>query len=557
MEDQTITRRFGVETRSRFVAGLAFALVWTGAAFAAESAQEKVDRIFAVYDKADSPGCALGVIRDGDFIYRKGYGTASLELGVPLSPQSVFYMGSVSKQFTAASVVLAAEQGYLSLDDNIRKYIPELPDYGQPVTVRQMLHHTSGFRDILDLLELSGRNVKDAHPTAELIDLVVRQKGLNFRPGAEFLYSNTNYFLLGEVVKRATKQPLSVFAAENIFHPLGMTHTQFYDDHTSVVPGRIPAYAPGENGSFWVDWSTNFDKVGDGGLMSSVDDLLLWDRNFYDDRLGKGALLKEMLTRGVLNDGEQIGYALGLEIGTYRGLQIVEHGGALFGYRTEVLRFPQERFTVLCLCNLSSADPSSLSRKVADVYLEKNFQAPDMRPQPQSTGSVSNSGQFAGEFLNTLDHGVLSFVDSKGILTLNGAGLRSIGPNSFESPRQAIISFDSSNGVMTVKIERGGEVIFAGTRIERVQVGLGDLAAYTGAYTSKELDATYKLSVENGSLVLRSNWNPALKLVPLVRDEFQSGDFGTLVFRRDAEDHILGLSVFDDRIRNMVFDKID
>jgi CubicO group peptidase (beta-lactamase class C family) len=246
-----------------------------GSAFAAETDQEKVDRIFAAYDRADSPGCALGVIKDGEFIYRRGYGTASLELGVPLLSQSVFYMGSLSKQFTAASVVLAAEQGYLSLDDNIRKYIPELPDYGKPITVRQMLHHTSGFRDILDLLELSGRNAMDVHHTAELIDLVARQKALNFSPGSEFRYSNTNYFLLAEVIKRATKQPLSVFAAENIFRPLGMTHTRFYDDHTSVVPGRIPAYAPGEKGSFLVDWSTNFDKVGDGGLMSSVDDLLL------------------------------------------------------------------------------------------------------------------------------------------------------------------------------------------------------------------------------------------------------------------------------------------
>ena len=265
-----------------------------------------MDQIFADYDKVGSPGCALGVIRDGDFIYRKGYGTASLELGVPLSSQSVFYMGSVAKQFTAASVVLAAEQGFLSLDENIRKYIPELPDYGQPVTLRQILHHTSGFRDVLGVLYLSGRDPADLHTKNELIDIVARQKALNFNPGDEYLYSNTNYFLLAEVVSRATKKPFSEFAAENIFQPLGMVHSRFYDDHTLVVPGRIPAYAPGKNGSFLVDWSTNYDTVGGGGLMSSVDDLLLWDRNFYENRLGKGTLLKEMQTRGVLNSGKQI-----------------------------------------------------------------------------------------------------------------------------------------------------------------------------------------------------------------------------------------------------------
>jgi CubicO group peptidase (beta-lactamase class C family) len=473
----------------RFGAVFAFAFLVTANAFAVEADQQRVDSIFAAYDQANSPGCALGVIRDGEFIYRKGYGTASLELGVPLSSRSVFYMGSVSKQFTAASVVLAAEQGHLSLDDNIRKFIPELPDFGQPVTLRQMLHHTSGFRDIFGLLEISGRNPLDVHPTAELIDLVARQKALNYSPGAEFLYSNTNYFLLAEVVKRATGKPLSVFAAENIFQPLGMTHTRFYDDHTVVVPGRIPAYAPGKNGSFLVDWSTNFDKVGDGGLMSSVDDLLLWDRNFYENRLGKGTLLKEMLTPGVLNDGKPITYALGLELGAYRDLPIVEHGGALFGYRTEILRFPEQRFTVLCLCNLSIADPSGLSRKVADVYLEKSLQPAVVPPKTQDAG-VSHAGAFAGEYFNSVSQTVFPFTDSGGILIVNGVNLRSIGPNRFEGPGGAIVAFDSSNSTMRATIARGSEVLFTGTKIERVHVADTDLAAYAGTYKSQELDAT-------------------------------------------------------------------
>jgi len=223
----------------------------------------------------------------------------------------------------------------------------------------------------------------DLHSKDELIDLVARQKTLNYSPGEEYLYSNTNYFLLAEVVNRATKKPLSEFAAESIFKPLGMAHTRFYDDHSLVLPGRVPAYGPGKNGGFLVDWSTNFDKVGDGGLMSSVDDLLLWDRNFYENRLGKGTLLKEMQTRGVLNSGKQISYALGLQIGSYGELPIVEHGGALFGYRTEILRFPEQRFTVLCLCNLSSANPASLSRQVANIYLEKDLRPSTVFPHSQ------------------------------------------------------------------------------------------------------------------------------------------------------------------------------
>jgi hypothetical protein len=463
-------------------------------------------------------------------------------------------MGSVSKQFTAASVVLAAEQGFLSLDDDIRKYIPELPDYGQPVTLRQMLHHTSGFRDVLGLLDLSGRSALDLHPTAELLDLVARQKALNYKPGAEYLYSNTNYFLLAEVVKRATRKPLSVFAAENIFQPLGMTHTRFYDDHTVVVPGRIPAYAPGENGSFRVDWSTNYDNVGGGGLMSSVDDLLLWDRNFYENRLGKGTLLKEMQTRGVLNDGKEISYALGLEIGKYRGLPIVEHDGALFGFRTEILRFPMQRFTVLCLCNLATASPGDLSRKVADVYLAKDLSAVTSLVQSPGIDAVSGLGQFAGKYLESRSHSVFSFAASGGNLVARGESLRRVSSNRFEGGG-SIVTFDSSDGIMKVTISQGDEIWFAGARIGEIHLDAAGLAAFAGVYKSTELDATYKLSLENGSLVLRVNWNPPLKLNPLVRDEFENDDLGTLVFHRDANDRISGLSVFQGRIRNVTFEK--
>src|SRR5271154_5327829 len=388
---------------------LALRMLLSVAASAQDVATEKVDQIFSVYDKPGSPGCSLGVIRNGDFIYRKAYGSANLELGVPLSLQSVFYMGSVSKQFTAASVVLAAEQGYLSLDDDVRKYVPEIPFYGKPITLREMLHHTSGFRDILGLLLLAGRNFEDIHPTPELLDLLSRQKALNYQPGEEFLYSNTNFFLMSVIIKRATGKPLSQFAEENIFKPLGMTHTRFYDDHSVVVPGRVPAYEPRPGGGFRIDWSTNFDKIGDGGLLSSVDDLLLWDRNFYNNKLGKGTLLKEMQTQGVLNNGKQIEYALGLTISTYRGLPIVEHGGALFGYRTELLRFPQQKFSVITLCNLGTSNPGRLSYQVADLYL-----ASQLSPEPSASDVASADAQsFAGWYRNLDSHSVLEITASK------------------------------------------------------------------------------------------------------------------------------------------------
>jgi CubicO group peptidase (beta-lactamase class C family) len=520
-------------------------------ALAADDTQQRVDQIFSSYNRPDSPGCALGVIRDGGFIYRRAYGAASLELNVPLSPASVFYMGSVSKQFTAASVVLAAEQGFLSLDDNIRKYIPELPDYGQTITLRQMLHHTSGLKDFLTLLSYSGLDPASIHSGKEIIDLIARQKSLNNRPGDEYIYSNTNYYLLGEVVKRATGKPLAEFASENIFRPLGMAHTRYYDDHTVILPGRVSAYDQGTGDGFLVDWSTSYDIIGAGGLMSNLDDLLLWDRNFYANKLGKGTLLKELQTPGVLNNGKQISYGLGLELGTYRGLRIVEHDGALYGYRTAILRFPEQRFTVLCLCNLSSTATSNLSRKVADVYLEKELQREAGGAEP----SGPDPALFAGKYLDPRHHFVYSFTASGGSLTAWGASLRRIGPNQFRDLGTGTITFDGSSGSMKATLVMDGETFFAGNRIEAPHLSQIDLSALTGRYRSTEIAATYTLSISQGSLVLQVNWNPPLKLNPIAPDEFESEDLGTVVFRRDASHRVSGLGLFSINARNVSFDK--
>lgn len=539
------------------VASLAVTLLVALPAFSQDKTQPKVDQIFAAFDKPDSPGCTVGVIRDGNFIYRKGYGMGSLELGVPLSSQSVFYLASVSKQFTAASVVLAAEQGFLLLDDDVRKYVPELPDYGHVISLRQMLHHTSGLRDFETLMFLSGREISDLHSRGEMLDLITRQKGLNNIPGEEWIYSNTNYFLLGEVVKRTTKKSLAEFAAENIFRPLGMAHTRFYDDHTLVMPGRVAAYDPGGDGKFLVDWSTNFDTVGPGGLMSSVDDMLLWDRSFYENKLGKGTLLKEMQTRGVLNNGNQTDYGLGLELSAYRGLPTVGHDGALFGYRTGILRFPDQRFTILCLCNLSSADPSTLMRKVADVYLEKSLQAEPGAVESPSAQSYPDPSRFAGKYLDPNKHFVYSFTVAEGNLMAWGGKLRRLGPNQFKDLGTGTITFESTGGGMKATLVTDGGIFFAGNRVEAPHLNQTDLAAYAGRYRSTELDATYELSIDKGRLLLRNSWNRPQELSGIAPDEFESEDFGTVVFRRDVNHRVSGLSVFTVNARDVGFKRVE
>jgi CubicO group peptidase (beta-lactamase class C family) len=275
-----------------------------------------------------------------------------------------------------------------------------------------MLHQTSGFRDFFALLYLAGRDDRDLSSPDQLLKLITRQKGLNNVPGAEFVYSNSNYFLLGLVVQRTTHKTLADFAAANIFNPLGMTHTLFYDNNKLVVPGRVAAYDAGDKGKFLVDWSTAFDIVGSGGLLSTVDDLLLWDRNFYANKLGKGPLLKALAAPGKLNNGKAINYTMGLWLGSYHGLPTVEHSGGTLGYRTELLRFPQQQFTVIELCNLESVDVEGLARKIADLYLQSDLRpAADGGIKPKS---LPDPTSFAGQYYDSRTGIVYTFTAQKG-----------------------------------------------------------------------------------------------------------------------------------------------
>ncbi|MFQ5628604.1 MAG: serine hydrolase domain-containing protein, partial [bacterium] len=247
----------------------------------------KVDQIFADWDKPDSPGCALAVIQDGKTVYSRGYGMADLEHDIPISPQTVFYIGSTSKQFVTFSIALLAEQGKLGLDDNIRKYLPEFPDYGQPITIRHLIHHTSGIRDYLTLWSLAGRNYLDYMPEDVVLDMICRQKELNFSPGEQHLYSNSCYFLLAVIVERASGQSLREYADKHIFKPLAMKNTHFHDNNKHIIKKRAYGYAPGKIGGF-DQLIMRFDLVGSGGLYTCVEDLYLWDQNFYHNKLGKG-----------------------------------------------------------------------------------------------------------------------------------------------------------------------------------------------------------------------------------------------------------------------------
>ncbi len=377
----------------RVLLALLTAAATAGAQMApAESPARWVDSIFAPYATGRTPGCAVGVSRHGDLDLAKGYGIADLSTGARITPSTPFYIASLSKQFTAMSIVLLAEAGKLSLDDSVRRWVPELPAFGAPITLRELLHHTSGLRDYFTLLAVSGWPSDGPLTQQQFLDLMHRQKSLNFQPGDEFLYSNSGYVLLAIVVQRASGESLRDFAARHIFAPLGMTHTEFRDDHREVIAGMAAGYQPA-GATFRVS-EPEFDVVGDGGAYSTVEDLAKWNDNFNTATVGGKAGIAMMLEPGTLNDGQTIPYALALSIGRQAGLTSYSHAGAYGGYRSSMLRIPDAELSVVTLCNTSTA-PATLAEQVADVFLGTAEAAPAIAVPDLTSTWLAGTGQSA------------------------------------------------------------------------------------------------------------------------------------------------------------------
>ena len=388
----------------------------------------RIDAIFADYASASGPGCSLGVIRDGRLIHAPGYGTANLDHGIPNGPATVFRTGSVSKQFTAGAIALLAIRGELELDAPVQRYIPEFPDYPDPPTVRHLIHHTSGVRDYIVLMSLAGNRSEDFYTNQEVLDAINRQRELNFMPGAEYLYSNAGYLLLGEIVARVSGQSLREFAESEFFGPLGMTHTHFHDDHNEIVPNRAIGYAPTDNG-FRINVTT-LDMVGDGGVFTSVEEWVAWDRNLSEGTVGGPEWVALMHERGVLNSGDTIPYAFGISHGEHRGLATVGHTGSWVGYRAAMSRYPEAGYSFVAFCNRSAIAPATLIASTAEIYLEDGMEpveeavddeatedetademtaeaaeadasedaSADRAPQDRSDPDVPNRARYAGSF---------------------------------------------------------------------------------------------------------------------------------------------------------------
>lgn len=558
------------------VAGLLILLTVAGHASASETPDpaSRVDELLATWDGDDRPGAAVAVIRNGKILYQKGFGMADLERGVPITPESVFEIGSVSKQFTAMCILLLENDGKLALDDNIRTYIPEMPEYERQITLRHLLHHISGVRDIETLVPLAGMPWVNYFSDKQMLELITRQKALNFLPGEQFLYSNSGYILLAQVVSRVSGQSLRDFAQERIFGPLGMKHTVFWDHPGQIVPNRALAYSPQSEGGYELEmWNMAF--AGPAGLYTTLGDLALWAANFYDNKLGGGAaLIRKMETPGLLENGESSGYAAGLMVRSDNGLPLIRHDGAWMGYRAILLRYPEQRLSIALLSNVSSIKNNT--GKIASLYLADDVASAEpssTQYQPPAAieleaavlaryeGTYWNESQGLLRAIEVRD-GKLHYVRS----TDNATELGAIEAGRFfmvgrEEP--VTVEFHGSSESRTMTVQVGDQEILPFKNVPSFSPDM--LAAYSGAYWSDELRRELQVNVEGDKII--ASWAdeenrtsgqlvaidvallPRFVPVPWDRQDV------LLRFKRDAAGAITGLSLSCNMVRGVSFEK--
>ncbi len=540
-------------------------ILLTGNLWAQIPQNAAVDSLFSDWNRTDVPGCALGIIQEGEVIYAKGYGMADLEHHLPITPSSVFYLGSVSKQFVTFCILLLEEQGKLDLDDEIQQYLPDFPEYQAPLTIRHFIHHTSGVRDYLTLMSLKGRSYLDHIEEEEVYRLIKRQEALNFTPGEKYLYSNSCYFMLSMIVEEASGQTLREFAEEHIFGPLGMDNTLFYDDNTDLIENRVFSYQKTEQG--FDNLILRFDLVGSGGVYSNIEDLLLWDQNFYDNKLGKGgpAIIEKMHEEGRLNNGESSGYAFALVNDTYKGLRTVSHSGSLAGYRSQLLRFPDQAFSVAILANRSDANPTGKAYQVADIFLKDQF-VEEENPAEQTAATPNTSAakplppkRLSGAYGFRPGYQVNISVEGDSLRVEhswnnNSYAIARKAGNTFQNPDEPNVYFtfsevkDGATQMLTV-LDNGQKTVCQ--RKEMVEPATVNLEAYAGNYYCKELDVSYRFFIEDGVLKGTLRNEEPVPLTIEAKDQFIGKGLLCRFYRTEGK--VAGFELDAGRVQNLGF----
>ena len=516
-----------------------------------DSLNKRIDSIFADYDKINSPGCALAILKDGKIVYKKGYGISNLDYNIAISPSSIFHVASLSKQFTAAAIVLLSLQGKLSLTDDIRKYLPEVPDFGRTITFNHLIHHTSGLRDQWDLLYLAGWREDDLIKEKDILEMLTRQKSLNFLPGDEEVYCNTGYTLLAVAVKRITGVSLRAYADSVFFKPLEMTTTHFHSDHSEITVNRTSAYQKADNGKWKISIPV-FDTYGATSLFTTVEDLAKWDENFYSKKVGGNDFIHAMQVTGLLNNKASQTYASGLFITTYKGYKTVQHSGADAGYRSNFTRFPEEHFSVILLANLANIRVKTLSNKVADIFL-KDKSVKDITRAFKTDSTIVK--KWAGEYIDMTTKSRLELNYENENLKINNLILKPSGNlifSDFDSKTKLSFSGDSSNA--TCLLSTQDDIPRTFKKVHAVKLSPQKLQEYSGSFYSAELDTKYNLNSDSNFLLVKIPRNEEMKFSGFMKDMF-IGDF-TILFTRDKNNKISGFFLTTDRVRNLYFKKL-
>lgn len=529
----------------RFLAILAGAAALASQAHAQTPQTASLDAMFERHT-AETPGCAVGVAEKGKAPVMKGYGSADLEHAVPITPDTIFEAGSVSKQFTAAAILLLVEDGKVALSDDIRKFLPEMPDYGKPITVDMLLSHTGGLRDWGSVMDIAGwPRTSRVYTPLEVLQIATRQKALNYTPGEAYSYTNTGYNLAAWIVLRVSGQTLADFTKARLFEPLGMTHTSWRDNYRRVVPGRAIAYGLGPGG--FVQDMPFEHTYGHGGLLSTVGDLLIWNQALTDEKLGK-AVSARLREQAILTGGRKIAYARGQAVQTWKGHAEVAHSGATAGYRAWLARFPAQGLSVALLCNGAGVNPVQVGRRVAELYLPPGPAAPAPVTQPPEDLET-----LPGVYVDERAGGIARVTAEKGVLTLRGLG--ALAPAGKGRYRGGEMDFVFGPDRLERRSGDGETVTYR--RMPPVTPTEAELAELAGAYSSLEAGAVLLAGVRGGALVLTPADRPSAAVVarPLYSGAFQ-GEGSLVRVVRGADGKVTGLRISEGRVYSLEFRRV-
>ncbi len=533
----------------------------------ANTPQKRVDQLLSDYDNDFTPGAVVGVIEGGKVTYAKGFGMANLAYDIPYTTDMPSNIGSVSKQFTAMGILLLEKEGKLSLDDDIRKHLPELPEFEQTIRVKNLLNHTNGLREIYNMLPMRGWNGEDAILREEAIKIVQRQPELQALPGEEFNYNNTAFILLTHIVERLTDQSFPEWMEENVFDPLGMQSTYIRRDPGHIIPNATQGYISDENG--FREAGDLYAAYGAGGIYTTIDDFAKWLKNFQSGELGGAEIIEKLTTPGILNNGDTMSYALGLGISEYRGLKRYSHTGGDIAHRTNLIYFPEIDKGVVTNSNNGSYS-LGVANEIIDAFFEKHLEPEEAETAKEEiekeslTLTAEQLQAFEGKFKSDAIGLMVELKLEEEQLRMEIAGdspmpLTAVSENTFEGEGGNIsITFHSEENEVKGATLTADGADYEFNKLAGFDPSEEELQAYVGKYYSRELETVYTISIKEGQLVAQIYGLEDIELSPAEEDSFTGSEFfvSEMTFKRNPQGRVSGFEVGNGRTKGVAFERM-